>query len=322
MTCPLSLKALSAIGTLISSFAWHDHVLWLKTNVTVQNRWLPAFHKYTKTYNTRGYNVKGFFPFIWTNQKGVHILGIIICLWQNDKRADSFLTRKRRKSVNLCESVFIYLLAVNNTLPTSWKSNFDVTWFTGDRVVERNMSITSSQHHVYLFPCLHLTHKGDLSSMHPVHKISHVQHPVCIWMCIADAQWASHVPEHNLPGRLGWASCMLHVHNRSHSQHPVYLCLYTVGCTRKTWASYATYITDHTYNARFVSRLGLVVGRSAGKRKDIGSTPRFGSPFSSKIVIYGHCLVTLPCTINETLKWCTSLPFLMRKSFWWWQCSG
>ena len=28
----------------------------------------------------------------------------------------------------------------------------------------------------------------------------------------------------------------------------------------------------------------------AGKRKDAGSTPRFCSPFSSKIVIYGHYL--------------------------------
>ena len=57
-----------------------------------------------------------------------------------------------------------------------------------------------------------------------------------------------------------------------------------------------------------VSRLGLVVMCSAGKRKDAGSIPRFGSTFSSKIVIYGHCLVSLPCTINETLKWLTSLP--------------
>ena len=40
------------------------------------------------------------------------------------------------------------------------------------------------------------------------------------------------------------------------------------------------------------------------------------------IVIYGHCLVTLPSTIHETIKWLTSLPILMRKSFWWWQCSG
>ena len=40
-----------------------------------------------------------------------------------------------------------------------------------------------------------------------------------------------------------------------------------------------------------------------------------------KIMILNHCppncLVTLPCTINETLKWLTSLPILMRKSLWW-----
>ena len=33
--------------------------------------------------------------------------------------------------------------------------------------------------------------------------------------------------------------------------------------------------------------------------------------------IFGHCLVILPCTINEIVKWLTSLPILMRKSFWW-----
>ena len=63
-----------------------------------------------------------------------------------------------------------------------------------------------------------------------------------------------------------------------------------------------------------MSQLGLVVRCSAGKRKDLGSTLRFGSPFSSKLVVYGHCLVTLPCTMNETLTWLTSLPILMRKS--------
>ena len=30
---------------------------------------------------------------------------------------------------------------------------------------------------------------------------------------------------------------------------------------------------------------------------------RFGSPFSSKVVLCGHCLVTLSLTVNETLKW-------------------
>ena len=31
--------------------------------------------------------------------------------------------------------------------------------------------------------------------------------------------------------------------------------------------------------------------------------------------------MTLSLTINETLKWLSSLPILMQKSFWWWQCS-
>ena len=51
---------------------------------------------------------------------------------------------------------------------------------------------------------------------------------------------------------------------------------------------------------------------------------RFGSPFSSKAVVCGHCtvsVVTLSLTINETLKWLSSLPILMQKLFWWWLCS-
>ena len=38
-------------------------------------------------------------------------------------------------------------------------------------------------------------------------------------------------------------------------------------------------------------------------------------------MVCGHCLVTLSHTSNETLKWFSSLPILMRESFWWWQCS-
>ena len=45
--------------------------------------------------------------------------------------------------------------------------------------------------------------------------------------------------------------------------------------------------------------------RSAGKRKDpvqTGSTLRFGSPFSSKLVVCGHCLVNFcPAQFNETM---------------------
>ena len=74
---------------------------------------------------------------------------------------------------------------------------------------------------------------------------------------------------------------------------------------------------------------------------------RLDSPFSSKVVVCGHCLVTLSRTVNEAFKWLSSLPILnagvylvtlsltvnealkclsllpilMHKSFWWWQCS-
>ena len=39
---------------------------------------------------------------------------------------------------------------------------------------------------------------------------------------------------------------------------------------------------------------------------------RCGSPFSSKVVVCGHGLVTLSLTINETLKRLSSLPILMQ----------
>ena len=53
-----------------------------------------------------------------------------------------------------------------------------------------------------------------------------------------------------------------------------------------------------------------MVRRSADKRKDAGSTPRFGSTFSSKNVIYGHLSRVLqPClpfvgtaSVNPTLN--------------------
>ena len=48
---------------------------------------------------------------------------------------------------------------------------------------------------------------------------------------------------------------------------------------------------------------------------------RFGSHFSSKVEVCGHCLVTLSLTISETLKWLSSLPTFMQESFWRWQCS-
>ena len=70
-----------------------------------------------------------------------------------------------------------------------------------------------------------------------------------------------------------------------------------------------------------VSRFGLAVRRSAGKQKGYGSIPLRLSLLFKKVVVCGHCLVTLSFTINETSIWLSSLPILMQESFWWWRCS-
>ena len=72
---------------------------------------------------------------------------------------------------------------------------------------------------------------------------------------------------------------------------------------------------------RFVSRFGLAVRRDVGKRKDLGSIPLRLSFLFRKVVVCGHCPVTLSITSTETLKWLSSLPTLMQESFWWRQCS-
>ena len=63
-----------------------------------------------------------------------------------------------------------------------------------------------------------------------------------------------------------------------------------------------------------LSRFGLVVRRWTGKQTPdlfVGSSPlRLSFRFSS--CDYGHCLVTLALTMNETLKWRTPLSMLMR----------
>ena len=67
-----------------------------------------------------------------------------------------------------------------------------------------------------------------------------------------------------------------------------------------------------------------VTRRSAGKRKGPGSTLRFAHLFFSKSMVYGHCLETLPCAINETFTWLTHrclYNISMRKSVLRWQCS-
>ena len=72
----------------------------------------------------------------------------------------------------------------------------------------------------------------------------------------------------------------------------------------------------------FVSQFRLAVRDQAGKQNGLGSIPLWLSLLFTKVIVCGQCLVTLSLTINETLKWLSSLPTLMQKSFWWWECSN
>ena len=74
------------------------------------------------------------------------------------------------------------------------------------------------------------------------------------------------------------------------------------------------YKSDQQQQYQF-SRFGLALkGKGeAGKQRDLGSNPLR----LSFVVVCGHHLVTLSLTINETLKWLSSLPILMQESFWW-----
>ena len=38
---------------------------------------------------------------------------------------------------------------------------------------------------------------------------------------------------------------------------------------------------------------------------------------ATRVVVCGHCAVTLSLTINETLKWLSSLPILTQETLWW-----
>ena len=60
---------------------------------------------------------------------------------------------------------------------------------------------------------------------------------------------------------------------------------------------------------------GKALGWSAD---DVGSISRFGASLSW---IVAYCSETLALTMNETLKWLSSLPILMQKSLWWGQSS-
>ena len=57
-------------------------------------------------------------------------------------------------------------------------------------------------------------------------------------------------------------------------------------------------ISNSSLLSEIESRCGLAVRRYAGKQKDLGST-RFCSPFSSNMVVYGHCLATLPTLLMK-----------------------
>ena len=59
----------------------------------------------------------------------------------------------------------------------------------------------------------------------------------------------------------------------------------------------------------------------SGKAEGTSVRIRFGFPFSSKVLVCGHCLVTLSLTVNETLKWLSLFTILMQESFWLWQWS-
>ena len=74
----------------------------------------------------------------------------------------------------------------------------------------------------------------------------------------------------------------------------------------------------HHCEKKLVSRFGLVVSRGG-----LGSNLlRLSFVFKSQLWSQcGHCLVTLSLTVNERLKWLSSLPILMLESFWWRQCS-
>ena len=61
------------------------------------------------------------------------------------------------------------------------------------------------------------------------------------------------------------------------------------------------------FHTLVVGRFGLVVRRKTGEQMDLGSI-RFGCPFSSKIVVYGHCLVTLLTQLMKRLNGSHSCP--------------
>ena len=64
----------------------------------------------------------------------------------------------------------------------------------------------------------------------------------------------------------------------------------------KFWTTRSSYKKRSTTTVGSVSRFGLAVRREAGKRKDLGSIPLRLSVLFKKVVVCGHCPVTLSIT--------------------------
>ena len=87
-----------------------------------------------------------------------------------------------------------------------------------------------------------------------------------------------------------------------HHHHHIYIYIYIGPCVKHQ-----------------VSRFGLAVRLVSGRTS---VRYRFGSPFSSKRLWFVNTVLWLcPSLPTETLKWFSSLPIVVQKSFWWWQCS-
>ena len=78
----------------------------------------------------------------------------------------------------------------------------------------------------------------------------------------------------------------------------------------------ALYKKIHQSSPIYVGRSGQAVNvksvRLVSRRTSVWFR-RFGSPLSPKVAVHGHCLVTLPLTINKTFKCLSSMPILMRE---------
>ena len=72
---------------------------------------------------------------------------------------------------------------------------------------------------------------------------------------------------------------------------------------------------------KHLSMFGLAERRKVVMWRRFKVQVSIGSLFSEKAVVYGHCLVTFPLTVNQTIKWLTLLPSVMQDWFWWRQCS-